>query len=79
MLKGPEAAALYGIDAASGAIVITTKRGRAGGGFQYSNSFRFESTRAKPELQRIWGPSGILASPFAATLGRHTATTSRSA
>ncbi len=67
VLKGPEGAALYGIDAANGAIVITTKRGRAGGGFQYSNSFRFESTRAKPELQRIWGPSGILASPFAAT------------
>jgi TonB-linked SusC/RagA family outer membrane protein len=67
VLKGPEAAALYGIDAANGAIVITTKRGRAGGGFQYNNSYRFESTRAKPELQRIWGPSGILASPFAAT------------
>jgi len=67
VLKGPEAAALYGIDAANGAIVITTKRGRAGGGFQYANSYRFESTRAKPELQRIWGPSGILASPFAAT------------
>jgi len=67
VLKGPEAAALYGIDAANGAIVITTKRGRAGGGFQYNNSFRFEKTRAKPELQRIWGPSGILASPFAAT------------
>src|SRR5205823_8991895 len=31
VLKGPEAAALYGIDAANGAIVITTKRGRAGG------------------------------------------------
>jgi TonB-linked SusC/RagA family outer membrane protein len=67
VLKGPEAAALYGIDAANGAIVITTKRGRAGGGFQYTNSYRFESTRAKPELQRTWGPSGILASPFAAT------------
>src|SRR6267378_3218615 len=67
VLKGPEAAALYGIDAANGAIVITTKRGRAGGGFQYNNSFRFESTRAKPELQRIWGPSGVLPSPFAAT------------
>ena len=67
VLKGPEAAALYGIDAANGAIVITTKRGRAGGGFQYSNSFRLESTRAKPELQRIWGPSGVLVSPFAAT------------
>ena len=30
VLKGPEASALYGIDAANGAIVITTKRGHAG-------------------------------------------------
>src|SRR5204862_3521950 len=59
VLKGPEAAALYGIVAANGASVITHKRGRAGGGFEYSNSLRFESTRAKPQLQRMWGPSGI--------------------
>ncbi len=59
VLKGPEAAALYGIDAASGAIVITTKRGRPGGGWQYSNSFRIERTRAKPELQRVYGPTTI--------------------
>ena len=32
VLKGPEASALYGIDAANGAIVITTKRGKAGHG-----------------------------------------------
>jgi TonB-linked SusC/RagA family outer membrane protein len=64
VLKGPEAAALYGIDAANGAIVITTKRGRAGGGFQYNNSFRLESTRAKPELQRVYGPSGVSSSSF---------------
>jgi TonB-linked SusC/RagA family outer membrane protein len=56
VLKGPEAAALYGIDAANGAIVITTKRGKSGGGFTYSNSLRLESTRAKPELQRVFGP-----------------------
>ena len=43
VLKGPEAAALYGIDAANGAIVITTKRGTSGGGFEYSNSMRVES------------------------------------
>src|SRR5438874_8340925 len=30
VLKGPEAAALYGIDAANGAIVITTRRGQTG-------------------------------------------------
>jgi TonB-linked SusC/RagA family outer membrane protein len=59
VLKGPEAAALYGIDAANGAIVITTKRGTAGGGFTYNNSFRFESTRAKPEIQKVYGPSSF--------------------
>jgi len=59
VLKGPEAAALYGIDAANGAIVITTKRGSAGGGFTYNNSFRFEATRAKPEIQRVYGPSSF--------------------
>ena len=60
VLKGPEASALYGIDAANGAIVITTKRGKAGtGGLDYSNSFRIESTRARPELQRTYSPSAV--------------------
>ena len=58
VLKGPEAAALYGIDAANGAIVITTKRGQAGqGGFEYSNSFRAERAGKAPEVQRVYGPS----------------------
>ncbi len=61
VLKGPEASALYGIDAANGAIVITTKRGRSGtGGFDYSNSVRIEQVRAKPEIQHVYGPSGTL-------------------
>jgi TonB-linked SusC/RagA family outer membrane protein len=69
VLKGPEASALYGIDAANGAIVITTKRGKAGsGGFEYSNSFRIESTRSKPELQQKYSPTsatgGVLGSFF---------------
>ena len=58
VLKGPEASALYGIDAANGAVVITTKRGRGIGGFDYSNSMRFEEVRAKPEIQNVFGPSG---------------------
>ncbi|HEU4748112.1 MAG TPA: SusC/RagA family TonB-linked outer membrane protein [Gemmatimonadaceae bacterium] len=59
VLKGPEAAVLYGIDAANGAIVITTKRGKAGvGGLDYNNSFRFESVRDRPEIQSVYGPSG---------------------
>ena len=55
VLKGPEAAALYGIDAANGAIVIVTKRGKTGGGLEYSNSFRAERTGRSPEVQRVYG------------------------
>jgi TonB-linked SusC/RagA family outer membrane protein len=61
VLKGPEASALYGIDAANGAIVITTKRGHSGaGGFDYSSSYRVEQVRAKPDIQNVFGPSGTL-------------------
>jgi len=59
VLKGPEAAALYGIDAANGAIVITTKRAKAGAGaINYSNSFRVETTRNYPEIQKQYGLGG---------------------
>jgi TonB-linked SusC/RagA family outer membrane protein len=64
VLKGPEASALYGIDAANGAIVITTKRGRIGGGLEYNNSFSMASPRGKPELQRVYGPSGVGSTTF---------------
>ena len=58
VLKGPEASALYGIDAANGAIVITTKRGKPGSGqLDYSNSLRFDTPRVKPELQSKYGPT----------------------
>ena len=59
VLKGPEAAALYGIDAANGAIVIKTKRGRPGGGIEYSTSMRMERTSANYQLQRVYGPTTI--------------------
>jgi len=62
VLKGPEAAALYGIDAANGAIVITTKRGRSSGGFTYSNAFRAENVRNMPSVQRTFGPITALGS-----------------
>lgn len=56
ILKGPEAAALYGIDAANGAIIITTKRGKAGTGrINYSNSFRVDHVTTMPEVQRVYG------------------------
>ena len=60
VLKGPEASALYGIDAANGAIVITTKRGKPGiGGFEYNNSFRIESTNSRPSVQHVYGPTSL--------------------
>jgi TonB-linked SusC/RagA family outer membrane protein len=65
VLKGPEAAALYGIDAANGAIVITTKRGKPGqGGVVYSNDFRIESTRKKPDIQQVYDTSSTGSSTF---------------
>jgi TonB-linked SusC/RagA family outer membrane protein len=65
VLKGPEGSALYGIDAANGVIIITTKRGKAGtGGLEYSNSFRIEATNTRPEIQRVYGPSGVGSTTF---------------
>src|SRR5687768_584727 len=60
VLKGPEASALYGIDAANGAIVITTKRGQAGGGFEYSNNLRIDRASGQPQLQRVYGPTTVV-------------------
>src|SRR5690606_1787783 len=46
------AAALYGSDASNGAIIITTKKGRAGKGrANYSNFFKWESAYGYPEMQ----------------------------
>lgn len=63
VLKGPEAAALYGIAAANGAIVIETKRGKVGDArMNYSNSFRVDHLSNPPEVQTRWGlgRNGIL-------------------
>ena len=57
VLKGPEAAALYGIDAANGAIVIKTKRGRAGDGWQLRVGTRIEKTSVTPQMQQVYGPT----------------------
>ena len=56
VLKGPEAAALYGSDAASGAIIITTKKGKAGvGSISYDNNFSFSNVYRFPEIQTSYG------------------------
>jgi len=62
VLKGPEAAALYGIDAANGAIVIKTKRGKPGGGWELRVGTRIERTGVQPQLQRVYGPSTVVGS-----------------
>jgi ferric enterobactin receptor len=52
VLKGPEATALYGSAGASGAILITTKKGKAGrASISYNNSFRVEHLNKFPEQQ----------------------------
>ena len=56
VLKGPEAAAIYGANAGNGAIVITTKKGQIGRGrVSYDNAFRVEQVYRIPEIQTIYG------------------------
>ena len=52
ILKGPEATALYGSQAGSGAIIITTKKSarKKGVGIFYDNSFRFSKVVKYPEV-----------------------------
>ena len=50
VLKGPEATALYGSQASSGAIVITSKKAKSGGKISdaSSNSFRCQKLKRFP-------------------------------
>ena len=55
ILKGPEAAALYGMQAGNGAIVITTKKGRTGAGrVSYSTNTRLDQVYRFPETQSVY-------------------------
>jgi len=55
VLKGPSAAALYGVRAANGAIVIETKGGQAGQTrVEYSSSFGLQRVGQKPPQQRVF-------------------------
>ncbi|PUZ29312.1 SusC/RagA family TonB-linked outer membrane protein [Chitinophaga parva] len=52
VLKGPAAAAIYGIDAANGAIIITTKKGKAGKmAVDFSTSLSVDVVNRYPKLQ----------------------------
>ncbi|WP_166959654.1 SusC/RagA family TonB-linked outer membrane protein [Yeosuana marina] len=56
VLKGPAAAALYGIQAAEGAVIITTKKGKAGvSQVTYSGSLSIDNVLGTPSIQQIYG------------------------
>lgn len=56
VLKGPNAAALYGSRAANGAIIISTKRGqRMGGQVTASSNVTFDTPLKLPEYQNEYG------------------------
>lgn len=66
LLKGPAATALYGISAASGAIIITTKKGGAGGTHvSFNSSVTFDRVSNLPGLQNQYsqGSGGLYAGP----------------
>lgn len=68
VLKGPEATALYGSQASSGAIVITTKKGKTDGKFtvNYDNSFRISKLTRFPDYSTRWSPgaNGVASNLF---------------
>ncbi len=57
VLKGPNAAALYGSRAANGVILITTKKGtmNRGLGVTYSGTFNFDTPMLLPKFQNEYG------------------------
>lgn len=56
VLSGPAASALYGSDAANGAILITTKKGRIGKPkIVYSNQTTFSKPLVLPKFQNTYG------------------------
>ncbi len=57
VLKGPNAAALYGSRAANGVILITTKNGAGtkGIGVELNSNITFERPLVKPDFQDIYG------------------------
>jgi TonB-linked SusC/RagA family outer membrane protein len=63
VLKGPEATALYGSQASSGAIIITTKKAKPNGKLvvAYDNSFRTQTFTRIPETMDAYegGTNGV--------------------
>ena len=69
VLKGPAAAALYGIQAANGAILITTKKGsttgKKGVAVSYNTSMAWDQVNRLPKMQDQWsqGRFGLYRAP----------------
>jgi TonB-linked SusC/RagA family outer membrane protein len=55
VLKGPNAAALYGSRAANGVIIITTKKGSGQTIVSYNSNFQFQKLTELPEYQNAYG------------------------
>src|SRR4030095_1859772 len=74
VLKGPEAAALYGTQASGGAIVITTRKAVVGKiAITYDNSFRIQQMTRHAELNNDFAPgsNGVPAANFSSTSGSY--------
>lgn len=74
ILTGPEAAALYGTDGASGVILITTKRAKAGTArISYGTSLTVSARPKMPSIQRIYdqGAGGIINNTSRTYFGPH--------
>lgn len=58
VLKGPNAAALYGSRGAKGVILITTKKGKAGknASIEFNTNAVAERPNILPVYQNVWGP-----------------------
>ncbi|MER3499153.1 MAG: hypothetical protein C4308_11230, partial [Chitinophagaceae bacterium] len=75
ILKGPEATALYGSQAGSGAIIITTKKTQQSKklNINYDNSFRFQKLTRVVDTEDGFkiGSNGIGSTSFSATSGSY--------
>jgi ferric enterobactin receptor len=71
IMKGPEATALFGSAGAGGAILITTKKGKAGTGtITYTNSFKVEQLNKFPEMQQVYS-AGATGGVFSSTVSTY--------
>lgn len=66
VLKGASAAALYGVEATNGVIVVTTKRGAKDGRpkVEFNNTTMFERVSYMPELQSKFAPGSSETGPY---------------